>query len=190
MAHRKQSDELPLDQQSEKQVAMNIDPILASGGSPLKFEDKFRHFARSTLLQRECSSFVPKTLKDNGATDSESSRTCYCGRSELWHQNKNVNIAADPRAGWIPETHTKVKPTAAYGRIEFTGFGNQTESSCYGRVDHCTSPETLWTLLSDVWNLPTPKLVLSVTGGAKHFNMKPRLANAFKQGLIDVASST
>lgn len=35
-----------------------------------------------------------------------------------------------------------------------------------------------------------PKLVISVTGGARKLQLKPRLHHAFTQGLIDVASTT
>ena len=39
------------------------------------------------------------------------------------------------------------------------------------------------------WNLPKPKLILSVTGGAKKFYMKARHLTSFKQGLMKAATS-
>ena len=101
------------------------------------------------------------------------------------------NVLKKFRTEWSTETHTTRRPTEAFGKIEFAGFGSHhTETRSYARVDYMTPPEHLWTLLTDIWNLPIPKLVLSVTGGARQFFMKPRLLNAFKQGLIDIASST
>jgi len=35
-----------------------------------------------------------------------------------------------------------------------------------------------------------PSLVISVTGGAKDYNMKPKLLRAFRRGLLKVARTT
>lgn len=40
------------------------------------------------------------------------------------------------------------------------------------------------------WALQKPKLILSVTGGAKNFAVNPRIKNAFKNGIIKAAVST
>ena len=40
------------------------------------------------------------------------------------------------------------------------------------------------------WNLEIPNLVISVTGGAKSFVLKPRLKEVFRRGLIKAAKST
>ncbi|KAK2172372.1 hypothetical protein NP493_967g00037 [Ridgeia piscesae] len=50
--------------------------------------------------------------------------------------------------------------------------------------------DTMLTLLKDVWHLDAPNLLISVTGGAKNFKMKPRLKEMFRRGLINVAKST
>nr|KAG5688390.1 hypothetical protein BaRGS_026658 [Batillaria attramentaria]KAG5691041.1 hypothetical protein BaRGS_021252 [Batillaria attramentaria] len=42
---------------------------------------------------------------------------------------------------------------------------------------------TMETLLMKVWKLRPPKLVISVTGGAKDFHVKKRLKEAFRRGL-------
>ena len=59
----------------------------------------------------------------------------------------------------------------------------------YVRVDHQTQPEQLWKLMKKHWKLPRPKMLISVTGGAK-LSLKPRLKQSFKEGLINVATST
>lgn len=48
----------------------------------------------------------------------------------------------------------------------------------------------MWDLLHNHWGLKAPKLLISVTGGAKRFFMKPRLKNNFKRGLVNAATST
>ena len=43
----------------------------------------------------------------------------------------------------------------------------------------------------DQWGLPEPKLIVSVVGGAKQFEfIKTRVASLFKQGLMEVATTT
>lgn len=48
----------------------------------------------------------------------------------------------------------------------------------------------MWSLLSDYWGLTAPRLVISVTGGAKALKLKPRLRDSFKRGLVKAAAST
>ena len=40
------------------------------------------------------------------------------------------------------------------------------------------------------WKLKVPNLVISVTGGALNFELKPKLKKAFTKGLLKVATST
>lgn len=58
------------------------------------------------------------------------------------------------------------------------------------RVDHVCDPAKVWTVLMDCWQLPVPRLLISVTGGAKRFYLRPRLKNILKQGLVSAAVST
>lgn len=45
-------------------------------------------------------------------------------------------------------------------------------------------------LLIETWELDIPNLVISVTGGAKSFQLKPKLKEAFTKGLIKCAVTT
>ena len=45
-------------------------------------------------------------------------------------------------------------------------------------------------LIRKVWKLEVPNLVISVTGGAKSFHLKPRLKEVFQRGLVKAAKST
>ena len=60
----------------------------------------------------------------------------------------------------------------------------------YIRVSHDTEALSLLKLLTHRWGLKVPNLVISVTGGAKSFQLSPRLKEAFSKGLIKVAVST
>lgn len=50
--------------------------------------------------------------------------------------------------------------------------------------------EKIAELLFTVWKLHKPRLLISVTGGAKNFKMKLNLKNAFKKAVIKAAIST
>ena len=44
--------------------------------------------------------------------------------------------------------------------------------------------------LYKAWNLDTPKLIISVTGGAQNFTIDARTKEAFKKGLVKAAKTT
>ena len=60
----------------------------------------------------------------------------------------------------------------------------------YVRVDDQALMHRMIYLLTGKWKLPRPKLLISVTGGAKDFTMRPRLKDVFRRGLVRAAEST
>ena len=44
-----------------------------------------------------------------------------------------------------------------------------------------------WKLITSRWQLDEPKMIISVTGGARRFYMKQRLLKSFKRGLMKAA---
>ena len=60
----------------------------------------------------------------------------------------------------------------------------------YLRVDESTNMDVMLKILVNGWHLKTPNLLISVTGGAKNFTMKPRLKEVFRRGLMKAAEST
>ena len=42
-------------------------------------------------------------------------------------------------------------------------------------------------LLFNVWKIKRPRLIMSILGGTKYFNMSDRLESGFINGIIDVA---
>ena len=61
----------------------------------------------------------------------------------------------------------------------------------YMRLSFRTKMDTVIKLLMDKnkWNLKQPKLIISVTGGAKCV-LQPRLKETFCKGLVKVATTT
>lgn len=60
----------------------------------------------------------------------------------------------------------------------------------YVRVSQDTPSSVIYQLMTQHWGLDIPNLLISVTGGAKNFNMKPRLKSLFRRGLVKVAQTT
>ncbi|XP_048577809.1 transient receptor potential cation channel subfamily M member 7 isoform X2 [Nematostella vectensis] len=85
--------------------------------------------------------------------------------------------------------HTRLEPTDAYGQLEFSGAGQKSRAK-YIRVEHETDPRDLLTLLTKQWGLSLPKLLISVTGGAKSFVLHPKLKQVLRQGLLKAARTT
>jgi len=46
-----------------------------------------------------------------------------------------------------------------------------------------------WELITNYWQLDEPKMIISVTGGARRFYMKQRLLKSFKRGLMKAATA-
>jgi len=63
-------------------------------------------------------------------------------------------------------------------------------TSLFIRVGHKTPVTQLLSVLFDCWRLKRPRLLISVTGGAQNFNMKPKLKDVFSRGLVKAALST
>ena len=60
----------------------------------------------------------------------------------------------------------------------------------YIRVSHDTDPEMALRLLCTDWKLDLPKLLISVTGGAKNFVLHPKLKQVLRKGLLKVQSTS
>uniref|UniRef100_A0A8C3QKQ5 Transient receptor potential cation channel subfamily M member 8 n=1 Tax=Cyanoderma ruficeps TaxID=181631 RepID=A0A8C3QKQ5_9PASS len=86
---------------------------------------------------------------------------------------------------WNYKKHTKELPTDAFGDIQFENLGKKGK---YIRLSCDTDSETLYDLMTQHWHLKTPNLVISVTGGAKNFALKPRMRKIFSR-LIYIAQS-
>jgi len=82
--------------------------------------------------------------------------------------------------------------TEQYGFLKFDEEepDKTTRFSHYIRLALSTKPATVVQYMREAWNLPTPDLIISVTGGAKHFELPARLRKAFQLGLVSVAATT
>ncbi|XP_013398789.1 transient receptor potential cation channel subfamily M member 2 [Lingula anatina] len=139
------------------------------------------------IKRRECCSFMEKPSK-KGADDEtpDEKKVCYCGREKQAHTPEARESSIPDK--WTVHSHTKHLPTNAFGEVEFKMFNDR--SGKYVRVAGDTNMEIMTELLMDKWNLELPNLLISVTGGAKNFTMKPRLKEVFRRGLVKAGQST
>ncbi|XP_048256759.1 transient receptor potential cation channel subfamily M member 2-like isoform X1 [Haliotis rufescens] len=149
----------------------------------------------SHLNQRAVSSFISRKIKQREckkfAKDKNSKmNSCLCGRPIQWHEDRGIHIDLKKHEIWNMKTHTDTMPCDSFGEILFRGFGHDVSNSPYVRVDPICDLNNIWTILTDLWDLPIPKLIISVTGGAKRFDLKPRLRRLLKEGLCHAAAST
>uniref|UniRef100_A0A4X2ME05 Transient receptor potential cation channel subfamily M member 8 n=1 Tax=Vombatus ursinus TaxID=29139 RepID=A0A4X2ME05_VOMUR len=107
---------------------------------------------------------------------------CKCGYAQNQHiEGTQINQIEK----WNYKKHTKEFPTDAFGDIQFETLGKKGK---YIRLSCDTDPEILYELMTQHWHLKTPNLVISVTGGAKNFALKPRMRKIFSR-LIYIAQS-
>ncbi|CAF4293921.1 unnamed protein product, partial [Rotaria sordida] len=65
-----------------------------------------------------------------------------------------------------------------------------TRLSQYIRLSLNTNAVTVVKFMQKGWLLPKPDLIISVTGGAKNFDMSTRLRKIFQSGLVSAAITT
>ncbi|XP_064621625.1 transient receptor potential cation channel subfamily M member-like 2 [Lineus longissimus] len=144
-------------------------------------ENATSKYISETFVHRRCKKYVED--KDN---------KCKCGYDKAAHTTKAKRMAKEIEGErWAPETHTETIAPNTYGEIDFYGFGRElTIPAPYVRIDHETDNESIWKLLTEYWHLPVPNLIISVTGGNKNFQLKKRMLESVKRGLIKAAAST
>ncbi|CAK7320643.1 Transient receptor potential cation channel subfamily M member 8 [Vulpes lagopus] len=119
---------------------------------------------------------------DVSYSESATENVCKCGYAQSQHI-EGTQINSNEK--WNYKKHTKEFPTDAFGDIQFETLGKKGK---YIRLSCDTDAETLYELLTQHWHLKTPNLVISVTGGAKNFALKPRMRKIFSR-LIYIAQS-
>uniref|UniRef100_A0A672V7V2 Transient receptor potential cation channel subfamily M member 2 n=1 Tax=Strigops habroptila TaxID=2489341 RepID=A0A672V7V2_STRHB len=134
------------------------------------------------IRKKECTYFV------ESSQTSDSGVVCECGYLREQHLEDAAKPPISLGKEWDPRTHIREMPTDAFGDIHFRGLGQKMGK--YVRVSSDTPPWVIYHLMTHHWGLDAPNLLISVTGGAKNFIMKPRLKNIFRQGLVKVAQTT
>ncbi|XP_060577769.1 transient receptor potential cation channel subfamily M member-like 2 isoform X4 [Ruditapes philippinarum] len=146
--------------------------------------DEETKWIRGHIKRRECSSFIPPA---NTPEEERRKVNCQCGYAYNKHiPNADKKHLEDEK--WAYKKHSIQKTTNAFGDIEFVGYGGNVGK--YIRVDVDTKMSDMLDLMMQVWGLDKPNLLISVTGGAKNFQMNKRLKETFRRGLMKTALTT
>ncbi|XP_062389510.1 transient receptor potential cation channel subfamily M member 2-like [Sardina pilchardus] len=159
---------------------MELDPLLqkpTASASTIQTPD-LKSWIKKNIKKKECCFYV----------QTEREGFCKCG----YPKDDHVEDAFKPERflgqSWEEQKHTHEVATDAFGDIDFGGLGQN--KSKYVRVSSDTPADVLYHLIKNRWELPTPNLLISVTGGAKNFYMRTHLKQKFRRGLIKVAQTT
>ncbi|KAI5609738.1 transient receptor potential cation channel, subfamily M, member 4a [Silurus asotus] len=136
----------------------------------------------SVIKKRVCTTFVEDSFS-NGAL-------CQCGNARESHASVTLNdyFSTAIVSHWERSQHTSESPTDAFGEVEFEGASKR--HSYFVRLSWDTPPATVYSILTNHWGLPTPNLVVSVTGGVGKCKVKTWVRDVLSQGLVRAAQST
>ncbi|XP_029794679.1 transient receptor potential cation channel subfamily M member 2 isoform X3 [Suricata suricatta] len=171
-------------------------PNLRRSNSSLCKVRRSQNLFGNSEKQENLSSWIPENIKKKecvyfveSAKLSDAGRVvCECGYMRQQHLEEATRPHASQGKDWDPKKHVQEMPTDAFGDIVFTGLGQRVGK--YVRLSQDTPPGVIYHLMTRYWGLDVPSLLISVTGGAKDFNMKPRLKSVFRRGLVKVAQTT
>lgn len=80
-------------------------------------------------------------------------------------------------------------PTNAYGRVEFQR-SHVREPAPYIRLAAKTPIRDVISLLEQRWEVPEPKVLISITGAAQDFRVQPHVSEVVNEGLCRAAKQT
>ncbi|XP_041438825.1 transient receptor potential cation channel subfamily M member 2 [Xenopus laevis] len=145
--------------------------------------DVLNSWVSQNIRKKECVAFIPRVSEAPSDRDS-----CSCGHTRHTHFGDHKSSSVEPGTVWDPHKHVREFPSDAHGDLTFTGTTRTWAK--YVRASNDTPPRLLFDLMTQQWDLSVPNLLISVTGGAKNFNISPRLKTEFSRGLVTAAQST
>uniref|UniRef100_A0AC35U2P5 LSDAT_euk domain-containing protein n=1 Tax=Rhabditophanes sp. KR3021 TaxID=114890 RepID=A0AC35U2P5_9BILA len=142
-------------------------------------------YISETFKKLECNRFIA-TVKDE--------KKCGCGRLKADHDLKAFQdgyklYTKHGTTKWSILKHTAYYPTDAHGIIEFQGGAHPTKAS-YLRLSFDTEPSKIVELISNIWHIQPPKLIITLHGGMTNFDIQSKLARVFRKGLLKAARTT
>lgn len=181
--------------QSRRATDLGMVPNLRRSNSSLC---KSRRFlcSFSSEKQENLSSWIPENIKkkecvyfvESSKLSDAGKVVCACGYTHEQHLEVAIKPHTFQGKEWDPKKHVQEMPTDAFGDIVFTDLSQKVGK--YVRVSQDTPSSVIYQLMTQHWGLDVPNLLISVTGGAKNFNMKLRLKSIFRRGLVKVAQTT
>lgn len=182
--------------QPRRVADLGAGPNLQRSDSSLPKNRRSQYLLGNCEKQKSLSSWIPENIKkkecmyfvESSKLSDAGKVVCECGYTHEQHLEEATWPCAFQGKEWDPKKHVQEMPTDAFGDIAFMGLGQKVGK--YVRLSQDTPSSVIYHLITQHWGLDVPNLLISVTGGAKDFNMKPRLKNVFRRGLVKVAQTT
>nr|XP_044606853.1 transient receptor potential cation channel subfamily M member 2 isoform X6 [Equus asinus] len=182
--------------QPRRVADLGAGPNLRRSDSSLPKNRRSQYLLGNCEKQKNLSSWIPENIKkkecmyfvESSKLSDAGKVVCECGYTHEQHLEEATWPCAFQGKEWDPKKHVQEMPTDAFGDIAFMGLGQKVGK--YVRLSQDTPSSVIYHLITQHWGLDVPNLLISVTGGAKDFNMKPRLKNVFRRGLVKVAQTT
>ena len=121
-----------------------------------------------------------------------------CGNTIDVRDGRHTDIALPADTAWRSNDERTVEvPSDAFGELRFSNTSKNTAK--YIRVGFPTDGtddqkhavvERMRELMLNVWKLPHPNLIISVTGGAEKFEVSNTQQKRFKRGIVRTAIKT
>ena len=202
-------------------LSRNVKRMKENKESKKRLKSNMISYIENQFKRRECCSYVHNPEGPNshirarpchcGATEPEHRTVAEHKHYNNQHQhqvireeeeeeeeedvsgNHGITIRVEEdeeRKDWKEQFAIRDFPTNAFGNIEFDG--RLTLGGKYVRLSHNTDMKKVKMLLTDHWEMltPRPRLVLGVIGGAQNFKLEGRKRETFKSGLIAAVKAT
>ncbi|CAF1184605.1 unnamed protein product [Adineta steineri] len=147
-----------------KNRSLKLDPIYKEK-SPADI------FNELNIRYRVCFKFARKSEEE------KDKNICICNKPLKNHEDKSDSKTKE--AVWTLEQNTKEIIEPANGILP--------NGALFLRLALDTPVAKVGKLLSEVWEIPQPRLIMSVIGGAKYFVLSDRLESNFMNGITEVA---
>ncbi|XP_048846872.1 transient receptor potential cation channel subfamily M member 4a [Brienomyrus brachyistius] len=158
------------------------DKEVSGGRGGMRKSQKDQSWIPKVFKKRVCTAFIEDT--------SSNGTQCQCGALHDAHISaaKGDCFGTAMVSQWDSTQHSTEFPTDAFGELEFAGTGRRI--SHFIRLASDSEPQKVYNLLTCIWNIPRPNLVVSVVGGNSQQKLKTWVRKVLRQELVRAAQST